>query len=255
MRSGSSSEQCYLNRADLPVRTPAKVEDQAHRWTRTFEHLPRDKQRAVLESARSAFAARGFVNASVSGIAEDAEVSVGAIYKYFRTKDDLFLAVAGEMVHEISLAIDAVLEHEESFSARVRGLLAAACDGSVTAHELMQIYAACTTEALAPLAGQLSERIEHVAAGRYARVFAEGKARGEVAPDVDPEWGSLLLDNTLMAAQLASGLFYYRERTRAFLAEAGDDSRTTDMVEALTDQVLRAFASQSGGSVGPPGVP
>ena len=50
--------------------------------------------RAILDAARELFVAEGYQNVSIRKIAEKIEYSPAAIYSYFASKDDIFLALA-----------------------------------------------------------------------------------------------------------------------------------------------------------------
>ena len=52
--------------------------------------------RAILDAARELFVAEGYQNVSIRKIAERIEYSPAAIYSYFPSKDDIFLALAEE---------------------------------------------------------------------------------------------------------------------------------------------------------------
>jgi AcrR family transcriptional regulator len=52
--------------------------------------------RAILDAARELFVAEGYQNVSIRKIAEKIEYSPAAIYSYFASKDDIFLALAEE---------------------------------------------------------------------------------------------------------------------------------------------------------------
>lgn len=52
--------------------------------------------RAILDAARELFVAEGYRNVSIRKIAEKIEYSPAAIYGYFPSKDDIFLALAEE---------------------------------------------------------------------------------------------------------------------------------------------------------------
>ncbi|MFL6279194.1 MAG: TetR/AcrR family transcriptional regulator [Vicinamibacterales bacterium] len=52
--------------------------------------------RAILDAARELFVAEGYRNVSIRKIAEKIEYSPAAIYGYFESKDDIFLALAEE---------------------------------------------------------------------------------------------------------------------------------------------------------------
>jgi AcrR family transcriptional regulator len=52
--------------------------------------------RAILDAARELFVAEGYQNVSIRKIAERIEYSPAALYSYFESKDDIFLALAEE---------------------------------------------------------------------------------------------------------------------------------------------------------------
>ena len=54
----------------------------------------------VLAAARRVFLARGYVNATVDGIAEDAGFSKGVVYSQFESKADMFLALLEARITE-----------------------------------------------------------------------------------------------------------------------------------------------------------
>jgi AcrR family transcriptional regulator len=75
----------------------------SERWKRgslgVKERQERDREavaRAILDAARELFVAEGYQNVSIRKIAEKIEYSPAAIYSYFPSKDDIFLALAEE---------------------------------------------------------------------------------------------------------------------------------------------------------------
>ena len=57
---------------------------------------PSDIRHRILEAAGERFLLQGVDGASLRGIAKDAGTSIGMVYYYFKTKDELFLAVVEE---------------------------------------------------------------------------------------------------------------------------------------------------------------
>src|ERR1700722_258075 len=87
------------------------------------ERHERDREaveRAILDAARDLFVAEGYPNVSIRKIAERIEYSPAALYIYFRSKDDIFFALAEEGFRLLgrSLRDDEQLPHEPL--ARVR---------------------------------------------------------------------------------------------------------------------------------------
>ena len=61
------------------------------------------RREQILEAAVRVFAQRGFGNATVAEIAEEARVAAGTIYNYFESKEDLFMSIP-ELISEPMLA-------------------------------------------------------------------------------------------------------------------------------------------------------
>jgi AcrR family transcriptional regulator len=68
------------------------------RRTRGARAEGRDARSALIDAAATVFARRGFQEASVDEVAEEAGFSKGAVYWHFESKDDLFLALHEERV-------------------------------------------------------------------------------------------------------------------------------------------------------------
>jgi AcrR family transcriptional regulator len=48
----------------------------------------------ILEAARGVFETKGFLNTTLQDVAKEAEISVGLIYRYFQSKEDIFASLA-----------------------------------------------------------------------------------------------------------------------------------------------------------------
>jgi AcrR family transcriptional regulator len=72
----------------------------------------------LISAAQREFAARG-VNASLEGIARDADVAIGTLYRHFPTRQDLLLAAFQPRLHEFSEGAMKVLEMEDPWEAFV----------------------------------------------------------------------------------------------------------------------------------------
>lgn len=61
------------------------------------ERKEREKQQRhndILEAARRIFESKGFLNTTLQDVAHEAEISVGLIYRYFQSKEDIFASLA-----------------------------------------------------------------------------------------------------------------------------------------------------------------
>jgi AcrR family transcriptional regulator len=184
--------------------------------TSVFAGLPEERKQRVLKAAREIFARDGYTGANVNEIAARANISVGALYKYFRTKEDLFLVHVEQAHDQLGQALAAIESAPGSLMEKLERLLFAAIAFSEMEPELVQLYVLCTTQELAPLAGHLSGRIESITADCYRRLLAAARRSGEISADVDPAFDAFCLDNLFIVTHFSYGTPYYRERLRIF---------------------------------------
>jgi AcrR family transcriptional regulator len=78
----------------------------------------------ILAAARGRFLAEGVDGAALRAIAEDAGTSIGMIYYYFPTKDDLFLAVVEEVYLGLLADLEAAVHGARPVRARIAALYA-----------------------------------------------------------------------------------------------------------------------------------
>lgn len=231
-----------MENRDSPTGPESK--EREARWTPVFERIPEEKRRRVLDAALRSFATRGFAGTNVNLVAAEAGISVGALYKYFRNKEDLFLALV-ESAHDLlESTLDGIFAGEAGFAGRVEAVLRAAIASSRENPDLARLYIACTTEELAPLASRLSFKLESVGATRYRAMIEEGRRRGEIPAGIDPGTGAFLMDDIFLMIQFSFGAEYYRNRLRLFLGEIPTDSEA--LVSAARDFILRAFGVTPG---------
>jgi AcrR family transcriptional regulator len=65
------------------------------------------RRRQILDAARRCFVRNGFHATSMQDVLAEANLSAGAVYRYFRGKDEIIAAIAGETVAEVAGALDA----------------------------------------------------------------------------------------------------------------------------------------------------
>ena len=89
----------------------------------TKERQDRERQAitaSILTAARDLFVAEGYQSVSIRKIAERIEYSPAAIYSYFASKDDIFLALAEEGFHRLDEKVRAAGAQAPNALERVR---------------------------------------------------------------------------------------------------------------------------------------
>ncbi|WP_276138822.1 TetR/AcrR family transcriptional regulator [Rhodococcus sp. T2V] len=184
-------------------------------------------ERVVLDATRELLAENGFGSLTVEGVAARSGVAKTTIYRRYRSKNDLALAVLLDMVDEVST---------QPYRADTATELTALVDRTV---ELM-----CTSLMGLVMKGLVSEvaadpelaRVyrEQVVSHRLADVSAlveRGISRGELRADLDPE----------MVTDLVLGPIYYR----FFLSGSPMDDK---FGKRLVATLLPSFAAPGGGA-------
>ncbi|MBT8228057.1 MAG: TetR/AcrR family transcriptional regulator [Dactylosporangium sp.] len=159
------------------------------------------RRRQILEAARTCFVRSGFHATSMQDVIAAADLSVGAVYRYFPSKHALVQAIAEEAIGRIAVSterlmalepplpllelIDEILRFVDQETAPDRGVMRMA----------VQVWG----EALVDdqLAGTVASVYGHLR-NRYTAVAARAQARGELEATADaPQVASILFGLTL----------------------------------------------------------
>ncbi len=77
----------------------------------------------ILSAAEKVFAAKGFFPTTMSDIARQAEFGTGTLYKYFKSKEELYFTLIDEKVEEINGLVNAELSQKNSAVERIKKVL------------------------------------------------------------------------------------------------------------------------------------
>ncbi len=186
----------------------------------TFDRIPEEKRQRVLDAAIAEFGSLGFARANINTIAERAGVSVGSMYKYFPSKDALFLSIierAQQLLEEILAGID---QAEGPVFEKLEAMLAMAMRFGRENPDLNRLYLACMQEEMVALSDQLPRQLEEVTSRYYRALIAAGQQSGEIDPDLDPRTVSFCMDNLLLMLQFSQASTYLAGRKEVFLGKS-----------------------------------
>jgi len=151
-----------------------------------FHKLDSARKEAILEAAKSEFAARGFSGASYNAIIKSAGLSKGAMYYYFSDKADLCRTVLAQALDQMAERVGPLAPFEDAsgFWSAVEAMFGRAMNLLVTMPELGDlgrlIYGEGTTS---PLFQEVVQRCEAFATD----VLEQGQAVGAVRTDMPLE--------------------------------------------------------------------
>src|SRR5881628_2949246 len=95
---------------------------------------------SIQEAAMRVIARKGMAAATMQEIAEEAGVAKGTIYLYFRDRDELVEKTFDRAITELHKRIDAALEVDAPFEAKLRALLAAKFEFFRENREFFRLY-------------------------------------------------------------------------------------------------------------------
>lgn len=192
--------------------------------TQRFRNLPEDKQRRVEAAAVAEFAQHGFEHANTNRIATVAEVSVGALFKYFPTKHDLFGHVVGLGAAKLERQVQELVDLPGGILVKLEALLHAVLETSRTDRHRIQLYHEITATGNRKLAHAMSMELESFTSKAYTDLLAAAQASGEIRDDVPPGMLAWLVDNVLMQLQYSLACGYYIDRLSMYAPDADDET-------------------------------
>lgn len=204
----------------------------------TFDNIPLEKRSRIIETATKEFAKKGYHDASVSNIASKSGVSVGAIYKYFENKQDLFLTIVDHSISRMEALLVGLAKADEDVLLKVEKILREIILVSREEGILIKLYNSMTSINDKKLAKQFATEMEEMTARIYTIAIEEGQRNGEIRSDIDPRVAAFLIDNLFMTLQFSYAGDYYEERFKIF---CGEDAHQRD--EFIIEQILKFIKS------------
>jgi AcrR family transcriptional regulator len=170
------------------------------------------RRRRIQEAARTVFAERGYAGASIELIARAAQLSVGAIYLYFRSKEDLYVSLVEDTLTVFNVDMAQVRE-ESAVGQRLRdtwSLLVRWAEKDPEGPRILRLLAQpairpqLSDEVVVAVSAGLGRIQDHIGAcvadGIHAGIYRQANAR-EIA---DLAWSVLL--GSLDAAEMQTNL-------------------------------------------------
>jgi AcrR family transcriptional regulator len=186
----------------------------------TFTKISEEKKDKVFTVAIAEFAAMGYNATNINTIAQKAEISIGSLYSYFESKEDLFLAMAEKGYEVLNRALAELHPEQGTVFEVIERLLGIAFAYADKHTDFCLIYLDLSTEGLSHLSERLTENVETSYVHVYKELLERAKAKGEVRPDLDVPLAAFFLDNVVVMLQFSLASSYYQSRIKLYL---GDD--------------------------------
>ena len=167
--------------------------------TNKFEQLADSKQKSIIDASVYEFANNGFKNASVNKIVENAGISKGSLFNYFKSKNLLFDHIYQIALREVKSYLAKVRDESENddFFTRFSKIINSGVAFINKHPRLAKIYFRLLNSDDSPHGKTIIKKL-HSEAIRYLTDFVEtGIERNELRSNLNPNTVAFLMESTL----------------------------------------------------------
>ncbi len=205
-----------------------------------FDRVDDSRKNKLLEIAIDEFASKGFKNANINIIAKNAGISIGLMYKYFATKDDLFITCLKYGMTKLEHSLNDIMLSDDRLLVKTEKLIRTICSHSKKYSKYISLYNEVGAEkGTSERTRLMVEEIETKRSSIYIETITKAFENKDVRADLDPKLFAFFLDNLLTMLQFSYTCDYYRER---FLIYTGIDIDEADE-EMIISQLLKFIES------------
>lgn len=205
--------------------------------TQRFLNLPDEKRERIERAATAEFASKGYENANTNDIAAAAGISVGALFAYFETKQDLFLHITGRGSDLIEQMVGEILASEAPVLDIIQSILELIAHSSRTERESVQFYQLMTGPGDREESAKVAFKLETFTSKAYVQLMKRGQEEGDLRTDIPAEMLAFHLDNIFITLQYSLASDYFEQRRTMYFENVEDSdeallSRTMQLITA-----------------------
>ena len=207
-----------------------------------FERIDDSRKNKLLEIAIDEFASKGYKNANINIIAKNAGISIGLMYKYFATKDDLYITCLKHGMDLLDKSLYEIMQSDDKLLVKTEKLIRTICAHSKSHSKYIRLYNEIGAEkGASERTRMMVEEIETKRSSIYITTIAQALANGDVRDDLDPRLFAYFLDNLLTMLQFAYTCDYYRERFMIFTGVDINEADDEKIISQLLSFIESAF--------------
>ena len=207
------------------------------------------RRQQIIAASKRVFVSKG-IKATIKDIAEEAELSPGTLYIYFKNKDELYASLSIRLLKHLNLRLQRVKERSEMpIDQRVKAVKDALSESyEIDPPVFITLSHLQASETLENISPDLLEQIMGLlrqSLGTLAGIFANGMGPGAI-PDRDPQKMALIL------WALFSGLVLWEESKRTLDPRKNFLKPTLDMAfEVFGRGLAQSTRKEVAGSISP----
>ncbi|MFQ6677557.1 MAG: TetR/AcrR family transcriptional regulator [Fidelibacterota bacterium] len=201
-----------------------------------FEKLPIEKQVRIVNASISEFAERNYGNASMNKVVEQAGISKGSLFNYFKTKSSLYLHIYQLALGEVKGYLRKVRDEtaDLSFEIRLSKIVSAGIQFITEHPRLARIYFRLVYSGDSPNRKLIVNELQTMSDNYLGNIIQDAMSRGELNQGLDKAQAVFFLD-----AVLNRFLKDYHEAL-----ETGNRNRfdTKTWVKGISDLFTKGFS-------------
>jgi TetR/AcrR family transcriptional regulator len=202
----------------------------------TFTRLPHQRQKEILDAAARVFARDGYDRANVAEICRQAGISMGALYKYFKNKEAILLAVID---HGIHLMVDELYGRYTSGSASIfeaiEGLFSGVGNFTRRYRCYVEMWVNMGSCSMNRFGSRIAPKVEGEARRIYLELVEEAKRRGELPERVSSDLVAQFLDNHMCLYTYSLVSEYHRRRFEVYFKKGSRSPSQKKKVELILE--------------------
>lgn len=82
-----------------------------------------DLRQTILKTALNLFTTKGYFNTSVHDIRRAADISIGAVYHHFKSKEEIAKAIYSDLLESMTKAMEELMAHHDSTQGRCKAIM------------------------------------------------------------------------------------------------------------------------------------
>ncbi len=147
-------------------------------------------RREIMDAATRVFALKGFFNATLDEVAQEAEFSKGTLYLYFSSKEDLLYEIIQDKSETFSELIHRCVKGERTFREELEDLYKSFAEYSFEFEDFFTIIMAHHANKYRVFSGDRSVELNEMHSRFFAfadQKIAEAQDTGELRKDINPQ--------------------------------------------------------------------
>jgi len=209
--------------------------EQAGLVTRTFRRLDPDRQQAVLSAILDEAVEKGPTDLNIKQVAARAGVSVGSLYQYFGSRDNLLAFTVDLCAHFIADAFEsyrpilAAMPLEEALVAYLTGGI----EWSQAQVGLVQFFLRAAYGGDPELADKLVKPLGDILHAMMVDILRAAAERGELRPDLDIDTAARLVNGLMIVVGDSMLLPYLNHYTCIYPADVPPEAIIAPLIDLI----------------------